>query len=523
MTDKILQPRLKNIPAAGSGRLDRIRWSLRQRLCGQLRQLSSDLFDEVDDFLFSGGQRGQFGVDGSYLKAMREIRTKRELFEEAFLCSLNVHLRSQLDEQAANPVAREDHPKLQDTVYEKMEVDLALQAMQRKALKFYAPFVRQLETIQYPEDGTVKVLRLRQEFLVTQVVAAFEKAQEVFSLTLEIRLIFLKLFEQHLLMKMERIYMDTISVLSNQHDDLFVARLYSSSTAFRKRNDQSRIDDALESHQIAPAKVSGQRSVQIEECVDQLIEAMCTKPGVPQFMERMLRNQWRKVMFVIGLNAGTRSAEFEQCRATADRLLAVMLNRSQCGRQVELDALQSQLQKGFDLVQLPAAEQDHLLAQLATWQKTSIAAVEPKEVTAAPQKAIGVAGKKYLQEDDLDEIVAMLSASNAAAAQKAKEESVDSLVFHLNLVDNLEDGATLIYTGGDEPQLCQLHRSRAIDNSYQICNRAGRVVLTRSRLGLAISLREGQLRVSTGEAASESPRHTVLQSIFDKLSTATLQ
>jgi len=47
--------------------IEKVRWSLRQRLRKQMHELSGDFFDEVDDFLFSSGQLGQFSDHSIYL------------------------------------------------------------------------------------------------------------------------------------------------------------------------------------------------------------------------------------------------------------------------------------------------------------------------------------------------------------------------------------------------------------------------------------------------------------------------
>ena len=57
--------------------IEKVRWSLRQRLRKQMQVLCSDFFDETDDFLFGSGQKGQFADDSIYLNAMRELRTRQ--------------------------------------------------------------------------------------------------------------------------------------------------------------------------------------------------------------------------------------------------------------------------------------------------------------------------------------------------------------------------------------------------------------------------------------------------------------
>lgn len=57
--------------------LEKVRWSIRQRLRKQMQLLNGDFFDAVDDFLFSGGQQGQFSESANYINSMRELRAKQ--------------------------------------------------------------------------------------------------------------------------------------------------------------------------------------------------------------------------------------------------------------------------------------------------------------------------------------------------------------------------------------------------------------------------------------------------------------
>ena len=523
MAEKILHPRLIDIQRSDAARLQKIRWALRQRLCDQLRQLSGDFLDEVDDFLFTGGQRGQFGHDGSYLKAMREVRTKRDLFEETFLSQIHGNLQSVLGGKTAPSGETGLGSDFHNTVYEKMEIDLALKAMGRRALRLYRQYIAQLDEFEARAGSANSILGGRPDFPVPQVTQAYEKAQQVFKLDLEIRLILLKLFEQHLLLKMQPLYLDIISVLDKQNDEVFVARLYASSTVLRKQKDKGPVSKPVLNQALGLVQPAVQRSTQVDEGVSQAVGALCARPGIPHFMENMIRTQWRNVLFLIGLNTGTTSTEFDQAVDTVERLLNAMLDRSLIGRRQALEALQQELNKGFDLIQMSPADQALFLERFATWKQVTLPPSTGPDVTGTGEKAIGTLGKQYLDDEDLDEIVAMLSDSAAAEQQRSKTEAVDSLSFHLDLADSLEDGAAVIYSGGDQPQMCQVLKSRAIDNSFQICNSSGRVVLTRSRLGLAISLREGELRIAKAADTPVCLPDTLIQSYGDEGSAPTLQ
>jgi hypothetical protein len=52
--------KIKSFESDDTVLLEKVRWSIRQRLRKQMQLLDGDFFDAVDDFLFSGGQLGQF-------------------------------------------------------------------------------------------------------------------------------------------------------------------------------------------------------------------------------------------------------------------------------------------------------------------------------------------------------------------------------------------------------------------------------------------------------------------------------
>ena len=64
------------LQSANTQQIEKAGWALRQRLRKPMNQLSSSFFDEVDDFVFEAGNKGQFTSGGDYLSVMREIRAK---------------------------------------------------------------------------------------------------------------------------------------------------------------------------------------------------------------------------------------------------------------------------------------------------------------------------------------------------------------------------------------------------------------------------------------------------------------
>jgi len=217
MTPTSIMENLSSLPQSEPLSVAALRLSLRRSLQPQLQQLCTDFFDEVDDFLFASGPQGQFAGDCVYLKAMRELRAKQRLFEETLQ---RVWFRS-LQSGDSRTSSAGDGRRLtrSDAVFEKVEIDLALQAMQRKATKFYLPFIRQIDEMNEKTRSSPDQQVIAGHTLIESTLDAFSQAQTVFALDLDIRLIFIKLFEQKILMKMENLFLDIISTLKNVNDE----------------------------------------------------------------------------------------------------------------------------------------------------------------------------------------------------------------------------------------------------------------------------------------------------------------
>ncbi|MEX0617420.1 MAG: DUF1631 family protein [Pseudohongiellaceae bacterium] len=493
------------------GLSEKIRWSLRERLCEQMRLLIADLFDETDDFLFASGQRGQFSQDSIYLKAMREIRAKQDLFEETFLRVIGENLegtRTGVDKRGS-PVDECDESS--NAVFEKVEIDLALRSMERKALKLYATLMQQIEPLD-SHGAVAGMLSANNDFLVQHAMDAFEQAQEEFNLPLEVRLVLLKLYEQHFLMKMEKLYLDTISILTKSHDEKFVDKLYSSSTVFYERRTVRRSGHP-ERHTKRPN--TKKKSELVEDKVDAMVAGYCADTRLPTFVTTMLRSGWRNVLFIIGLNKGIDSREWDDAEQTAKKLSALVT-----GAGIDTARLAGQLKKGFKLIQYPAEEQATFLAELDLFvgrvsgrkpgaRAPANSAEKAANAGARDTGASTRSNDNIIDSDDMDELVEMLR--GGADTASSETDAHDSLKPFLTQVDNLMDGTVASFIRNGKWYNCKICRSTAIDNSFQVINSQGKVVLVRSRLGMAVSLRENQIRLATAETSELASRHTVLQ------------
>ena len=175
--------------------IEKVRWSIRQRLRKQMKSLSADLFEAVDDFLFSSGQQGQIGESGNYLTAMRELRTKQKAFEESLLdlCMSTLKTSYRQGNNSVSLIAELGGENRDSS--EEIEVDLALQSMHRKAMKLYTPVMRQIDSIQQSSGFIDKDSIFDARILLESTLAAFRQVHTQLLLPLDIRIVFLKLFE----------------------------------------------------------------------------------------------------------------------------------------------------------------------------------------------------------------------------------------------------------------------------------------------------------------------------------------
>ncbi|MFN3162171.1 MAG: DUF1631 family protein [Pseudohongiellaceae bacterium] len=491
--------------------LEKVRWSLRQRLRKQMSLLSCDFFDELDDFLFSAGRGGQLAAEGGYLNAMRELRARKSLFEEQLL---EKTLATVKESYRQDPVALQQSlgsiAYRDAAVYESVEIDLALQAMARKADKAYFPVIKQIDALQSRHELTGSSQLLAPRILLAATLAAFREAQSVFTLGLEVRLLFIKLFEQHFLLKLEKAFVDMVSIIHNMNDPVFVEKLYSSSSAFRKQQVNSD-KTVVENRSLPPEQPADNRAALVKSNVDQLIAAICDDKSMPAFLEDMVRKQWREVIFLIGLHKGTTSLEWSEARHSVSLLVTAAVEQLYL-EDADYQSIKEHLRHGFSLIQLGWSQQEAFFQNLADHFQTFAQHLEQGSTTATRynknglEASISPSGEELLNQDDLDEIAKLLGVDD--------DEQPKQLDDYLEDVDQLQDQAMVDFMLNGAYVNCLLTRSHAQPGQYTISKRGARISVTRSRLGLALALQSGELRLCELQrppATQHVVAHTILE------------
>jgi hypothetical protein len=484
-----------------------------QRLRDRMESLSADLFDALDDFLFCGAQPEELGQGSSQLNLIREYRNKKRLFEQQFLGFVGSAL--QVDSESGNAdktvCAPSNFDDNSSSAYEKMEIDLALERMQRKALKHCAAHIESpgRTDLDGEQNGAALISSENLGVLVNTTLHALALSHWVFRVSLENRLVFLKLFEKHFLLQMGQLFHQVPNFSEYNGNPGQAERPGLSAVSILER-DQQNGPGQTETGSAGQSNGGRHGSAgKLAAQIDVLVDGWCGQSNPGEAVVSMIRDDWRVVMYLVGLNKGLDSNEWREAVQTIESLLRRIAEDSvSVGNQSESDALREKLQQGFDLIQKPAAEQRDFFSALEGLlgrkvketgdESTSLISRESDHIAgeSKPSKfaAVSEAGRRILDYDDLDDFVALLSDDQEQAIAELDEEAI-SMDYYLSMVDSMIDGSPAELKSPDIAGSCRIEKSTSIDDSYRVLDQNGRVLLTRGRIGLAVSLRAGEIRL----------------------------
>ena len=423
--------------SADTALIEKAGWALRQRLRKQMNQLTGSFFDEVDDFIFEAGKQGQFTEGSDYLGAMREIRAKQVLFEETFLDTVSGNMDSdgsQFDCFTAQSRQKSESP----VIFESMEIELAVSTMARKANKYYTPYVKQIEELISAIEANKEKHLISGNTLVSSVLLGFVQAQDVIKINLEIRLVFMKLFEQHFLMEIEKLFLDSISILNNIDNKQFVDRLYSSSSSFHVPVASS----------CTPSKATTQNSATdfqqarfdskaVESSVGDALQVVRSSVDLPDFVKQMANEHWRMVLLLIGLNKGVSSLEWQEAEHVLQLLVLCSSNQIETSKFDE-SLLVEKLSQGLRLLRISIDDEEQFINALnnhlsgkvtplrASFQESS----SMPGIRIEPEATVSPSGESILNADDLHELAQIISgepANNDYADSDEKAQLLDCL------------------------------------------------------------------------------------------------
>lgn len=189
-------------PAAPPSPFAALLAELAEQLRTRLRQPAAAVFDALDDALFELAEHAVVGErQQTYFDGMRECRRHRNACLDAFAAGIH----APLDSPEAADAARRTLSLIDQ---EALEVDLAVAGMASRALqRMNAPTHALNQRMRAALDNPD--LDDASNPLGPQALAqGFRRALASMQLTLEVRLIALKLFERHVLGALEPIYLD---------------------------------------------------------------------------------------------------------------------------------------------------------------------------------------------------------------------------------------------------------------------------------------------------------------------------
>lgn len=391
---------------------------------------------------------------------MRELRTKQCLFEEAFLGITCVTLFSKGAE--TDHVKAEAIRHLVDShaeIYQVLEVDLALQAMQRKAEKRYMAAIQQIDAMLgqlYFHDPAA-----RQHFkLVVSGMWAFGEVQRVFASPVHIRLFVLKLFEQRFLLQLEKLFQDVINVIKHA----LVKRTFDFENQPVHKPDVEDLHRSgrrvLSESTGATSARNGSRSGSVEQAVAREIAELCDRPKLPAFVADLVRSKWQTVLFLVGMHRGCYGPEWRESVSAAQLLVSCADGKQAIDGSV-LDELAAKLRSGFALLRMGEAEQATFENRLRSWvaqqrhgeKQRQARNKVPFIADIGPEASVSPSGKKILDQADLEEISNLLGVGDANISRSAMElELMDSLPE----IDQLQGDAIVEFRMGGDYQACVL-------------------------------------------------------------------
>lgn len=510
------------LQSADKALVEKAAWALRQRLRKQMNQLTGSFFDEVDDFVFEAGKLGQLPEGSDYLGAMREIRAKQVLFEETFLDTAARNLEqccTHFDSASAQSLQDGDSP----VIFESMEIELAIGTMARKANKLYLPYIKQIDSLTAKIETSKDKQLINGHTLISSVLLAFVEAQGKINIALEIRLVFMKLFEQHFLMKIEKLFLDIISILNNIDNPQFVERLYSSSSSFhmpvassctpRKVTQPSSISD------FEPAKPD---SKAVESSVADALQIVRLNTDIPGFVSQMAEEHWRMVLLLIGLNKGVSSLEWQEAEHVLQLLVLCSAGQLETD-QFDESLLVEKISQGLRLLRLSVAEEERFVNTLKSHLAAGAESTAPRNTVSGkdatspiePEATVSPSGENILNADDLNEIARLIN-GEPINDDYAESEEKAQLLDCLATVDRMSSCCSIQMSIKGKPHDCVVTRSGAQGNVFVITNAGSdsstrKIAITRSRLGLAISLRGGEISLAKSALKPSGNNITVFE------------
>ncbi len=234
---------------------------------------------------------------------------------------------------------------------------------------------------------------------------------------------------------------------------------------------------------------------------------------------------------MIYVNSGCASSEWEEAKHTAEQLSHWICERTQLSQE-EFGVLTLRLQQGLGLIQAATDEQDKfLLALQGAFNSRSAAELlkidarveqpvnseagktrlldDSAQDAANKEASISPAGESILDERVLDELATLLGGSSSESEAEAVVPQPD-LNNLINEVDSLGERSAIKFLIDGRMRDCTLTRNKMNPELHTVCTNDTSFRINRSRIGLAVALRDGALQLPNLKATRLIGGQTVL-------------
>ena len=265
------------------------------------------------------------------------------------------------------------------------------------------------------------------EVLLKALLESFAGASIVFSVPSEVRIVFSKLLEKHVLLKLKEVFLDTINFVTNHHNKQFVDKLYTTTSRFRTNIEDCNKSSAEQLNRNTLIAGRGAQKAQlVEVAADEFITELLSALELPKFVEWMVRTKWRGVLFVTGVDCGCASSEWEEAKYTVAQLGLWICKKTQLSQE-EFGVLTLSLQRGLGPIQAAADEQDKFLLTLKEAFNSRSAADQLQIDALVAQPGDSEAGKSRLLDDEVRDSINKEASISPAGESILDERDLDEL------------------------------------------------------------------------------------------------
>lgn len=191
-------------------RMPAIMHSLRDKARLQLQLLLKDLFEKVDDALFSRADKATSNQDQNlYFDSMREVRIRRRAVEAGFFRNIDIKFAQLFDPNAYKAASSQEDAipsidSLSIVKNDELEEMVAMEALVSKANEQLSEPIQHL-TLRIDHLVPVKVYQKNNPLGPDAICDAFFEASKCLEIDLKARLVLYKLFENLLLDKLKEL------------------------------------------------------------------------------------------------------------------------------------------------------------------------------------------------------------------------------------------------------------------------------------------------------------------------------